>query len=153
MVIAYGGDDRDEWHDDIGGVQTPSKTCLHHGQVNVLLCEVFEGHGGHDLERAGVWQLFYVWLELLQYRDHLLLADEPFVDLDSFPKSVEVRLGEKPHPVASRLQDAGCHGAGGSFAFGARHVHGLQSMMGITEHREEFSHIRQVEATRDVLVW
>ena len=92
--------------DDVGAVETAAQSYFHHGDVYMLLGEVFEGQGGGELEEGRMKGLEEGAL-LLHEVYHILLADAHTVHTDALPEVHQVGRGVKAYLEALGLKDGG----------------------------------------------
>lgn len=129
------GDIRDDGElrgDDVGAVETASKTDFYHGDVNMLLGEVLERHRCGQLEERRTERLEELTFCLHEI-DDILLGNGEAVNADALREIHQMGRGIEPYPIAAELQE-GCEGVGGAaLAVGACDVDGAEMLMGVIE--------------------
>ena len=89
MVKTDVGDDGHQWVDDIGTVEASSQSYLYHGNVNVVVLEVFQRHSRCHLKERGMQRLEEIAFLLHKVGD-VFFADGFSVDADSLTEVNQV---------------------------------------------------------------
>ncbi len=123
---------------DVGGVQCTAKAHFQHHDVALLLCKIehsqrcdnlkFGGHIGH-----GVRGRLHLFHQLHQFA----VWDLHAVHLNALIEAVDEGGRVQAHPIARRLQTAGCHGGGAAFAVGARNVDEFEPFVRVAQRCQQ----------------
>ena len=125
-------DDRELRGDDVGAVETASKSDFYHSNVNMLLSEVFKRHRRRQFEERRIERLEEVALCLHEI-DDILLRYGLAVDADTLREIHQMGRGIEPYPIAAELQES-CEGVGSAaLAVGACNMDGAEMLMGMAE--------------------
>jgi hypothetical protein len=151
MVFANARDGRDFRRDDVGAVEPTAQPGFDHGNIDLLIGEPGEGHGGEGVEASrGRPHLGDDRLELpgqarkLPVAHHFAIDREPFADVD------QMRAGVKADLIPAGLEHRGNHRASAAFAFGPGHMDGLDLVVRIAQFLEERPHAIEVEVLRGI---
>ena len=126
------GDDAQDRHDDVRGVEPSPEPRLDHGHLDIALREVIEGHrGGHFEERQ--LRFDHLVVVLVHEVHHLLLGDHFAVNADAFAEVLQVGRGEEPCAVSRLLEHRGDDVGYGAFAVGAGHVDREEVPLGVAQ--------------------
>lgn len=136
MLHADVGDDAQNRHDDVRGVEPSAEPRLDDGHLDVALREVVEGQrGGHLEEREP--QFDHAVVVLVDEVDHLLLGNHLAVDADAFAEVLQVGRGEESRAVARLLEHRGDDVRDGALAVGSGHVDGEEVALGVAQMAAE----------------
>ena len=121
MFQPHVGNDADDGHDDVRGVEPSAQSGLDDGHFDVALREEVERHGrGHLEERKP--QFDHLVVVLVDEVHHLLLGNHLAVDPDALAEIRQMGRGEEPRAVARLLEHRGDDVRDAAFAVGAGHV-------------------------------
>ena len=101
VVVADAGNDRHQRSADIGGIETPAQTDLHHGRLRSPPGKVQKAQGGGDLEKCANRRARIVGRQsgfglanFFQVGRQFARRDRVTIDLDTFLDAAQMGRGE-----------------------------------------------------------
>ena len=142
MVKGDISDDGELRGDNVGAVETASKTDFYHGDVNMLLSEILERHRCGQFEERRTERLEELTFCLHEIND-ILLGNGEAVNADALREIHQMGRGIEPYPIAAELQE-GCKCVGGAaLAVSACDVDSAEMLMGVIEMGVEGKSVAQ----------
>ena len=143
VLQIHAGEDRNETVRHIRGIHSASHSHFDHRHVDLAFAEVFEGHGGGDLEEGGMidrpcrGHRMNRRLHPRPEAEDIVVGDRGTIDLDPFVETHEMGRGVQAHAIPRLLQSGGGVSAYGALAVGPGDVQDPQAAMRVSEQRQE----------------
>ena len=125
-----------DWSDDVRRIEPAAQSCLDHGNIDFLFCEVVKRHRRSDLEECRA-HFFCVGSAAFQKVDNVLLGNRLIVDDNPLREIDEMRRHVSPDAQSFRSQQFVERDDHAALSVGPCNVKGFESLVWIAEYLEK----------------